>query len=106
MTAYKMRVHLSDPDSTLNVRDAPSKTARRIGRIGDGATVTVQAELDSGWRFVSYGDSGSGYVDGQYLEAVEDEPEQDGDAVRHTTLISDDTGAAIMLVGRWHAADD
>ena len=102
MDAYKMQVVAS----SLNVRNEPGIGGTRIGRLSEGAVVTVQAEMENGWKYVTYGDGALGYVDGQYLEAVEDEPEQDGDAVKHTTLISDDTGAAIMLVGRWHVADD
>lgn len=73
MTAYKMRVVLEDTSSTLNVRNEPGKAGERIGRLGHGAVVTVQEELASGWKRITYGDSGSGYVDGSFLVPY-DEP--------------------------------
>ena len=64
MEPYKMRVVAS----SLNVRNEPGVGGTRIGRISEGTVVTVQAEFDNGWRFVSYGDGALGYVDGSYLE--------------------------------------
>lgn len=76
MTAYPMRVKLGDPESTLNVRNEPGLGGDRIGKLADGTTVTVQAEMENGWRYIAYGDSGNGYVDGRYLEPyAEPEPE-------------------------------
>lgn len=72
---YKMRVRLEDEDSTLSVRNEPGRDGDRIGRLHHGAVVTVQAEFDNGWRFISYGDGTTGYVDGRYLEAVPEEQE-------------------------------
>lgn len=72
MTAYKMRVVLEDTSSTLNVRNEPGKAGDRIGRLGHGAIVTVQAEMENGWKYITYGDSGSGYVDGSYLEEYQE----------------------------------
>lgn len=72
MTAYQMQVRLIDQTSTVNVRNGPSLRNDIIGRLGHGAKVTVQAESD-GWAFVTYGDSGAGYVSAQYL-ALPDEP--------------------------------
>lgn len=66
VTAYKMQVQLSDETSSVNVRKGPGTKHDIIGRLGHGAVVTVQAEAD-GWAFVSYGDSGSGYVSTDYL---------------------------------------
>mgnify|MGYP003289807000 CR=1 FL=1 len=66
VTAYKMQVQLSDETSNVNVRKGPGTKHDIIGRLGHGAVVTVQAEAD-GWAFVSYGDSGSGYVSTDYL---------------------------------------
>lgn len=105
MTAYKMRVVLKDTGSTLNVRNAPGKAGERIGRLGHGAIVTVQAEMENGWKYITYGDSGNGYVDGSFLEAIE-ETDNTPDAVHHTTMINEESGMAIMLVGRWRVADD
>ena len=65
MTPYKMQVVAS----SLNVRNEPGVGGTRIGRLSEGAVVTVQAEMENGWKYVSYGDSGSGYVDGSYLGA-------------------------------------
>ena len=63
MEAYKMVVAAS----SLNVRNEPGIGGTRIGRLGEGAVVTVQVEMENGWKFITYGDSGSGYVDGSYL---------------------------------------
>ena len=68
MTPYKMQVVAS----SLNVRNEPGIGGTRIGRLSEGAVVTVQAEMENGWKFVSFGDSGSGYVDGSYLGAYEE----------------------------------
>lgn len=65
MEAYKMVVAAS----SLNVRDAPGMFGTRIGRLGEGAVVTVVEEFDNGWRRIVYGDSDSCYVDGSYLGA-------------------------------------
>lgn len=73
MTPYNMKVVAS----SLNVRDEPDVKGRRIGRLSEGAVVTVQAEMENGWRFVSYGDSGSGYVDGSYLGAYVEQETQE-----------------------------
>lgn len=63
MEAYKMVVAAS----SLNVRNEPGIGGTRIGRLGEGAVVTVVEEFDNGWMRVTYGDSGSGYVDSSYL---------------------------------------
>ena len=63
MEAYKMKVVAS----SLNVRDEPGIGGTRIGRLSDGAVVTVQAEMENGWKYVTYGDGALGYVDGSYL---------------------------------------
>ena len=79
VTAYKMQVNLIDKTSTVNVRKGPSMRHDIIGRLGHGAVVTVQAEADD-WAFVTYGDSGAGYISAQYLampeETQETAPEQ------------------------------
>lgn len=70
MTPYKMKVVAS----SLNVRNEPGIGGTRIGRLGESAVVTVQAEMENGWKFVSYGDGASGYVDGSYLGAYVEPP--------------------------------
>ena len=69
MDPYKMRVVAS----SLNVRNEPGVGGTRIGRISHGAVVTVHAEMENGWKYVTYGDGALGYVDGSYLEAVQDD---------------------------------
>ena len=63
MEAYKMKVVAS----SLNVRDEPDVKGKRIGRLSEGAVVTVQASFSDGWKYVTYGDGALGYVDGSYL---------------------------------------
>ena len=67
MEAYKMTVVAS----RLNVRNEPGIDGTRIGRLSEGAVVTVQAEMENGWKYVTYGDGALGYVDGSYLGAYE-----------------------------------
>ena len=90
---YKMRVVAS----SLNVRNEPGVGGTRIGRISEGTIVTVQAEFDNGWRFVSYGDGALGYVDGSYLEAVQEEQE----AKPPEITIIDSDGNTFKPVGDW-----
>lgn len=101
VTAYKMQVQLQDTTSTVNVRKGPGKKYDIIGRLGHGAIVTVQVETE-GWAFVTYGDSGSGYVSTDFLTLYE-EPE--APAQTWTTLMSDE-GAVIVLKGSWRIAED
>ena len=70
MEAYKMKVVAS----SLNVRDEPDVKGRRIGRLSEGAVVTVQAEMENGWKYITYGDGALGYVDGSYLGAYVEPP--------------------------------
>ena len=70
MEAYKMKVVAS----SLNVRDEPDVKGRRIGRLSEGAVVTVQAEMENGWKYITYGDGALGYVDGSYLGEYEEPP--------------------------------
>ena len=73
MTPYKMKVVAS----SLNVRNAPGIDGTRIGRLSEGAVVTVQAEMENGWKYITYGDGALGYVDGSYLaEYVEPETQE------------------------------
>ena len=93
MGAYKMKVVAS----SLNVRDEPDVSGRRIGRLNEGAVVTVQASFADGWKYITYGDGALGYVDGSYLEEYV-EP-----AVPETTKITiiDSAGNHFCPVGDW-----
>lgn len=93
MEAYKMVVAAS----SLNVRNEPGVGGTRIGRLGEGAVVTVVEELDNGWRRIAYGDSGSGYVDGSYLGKY-DEPAA---AENPKITIVDSAGNHFCPVGDW-----
>lgn len=104
VATYKMQVKLIEEDSTVNVRKGPGLRYEIIGRLGHGAVVTVQAENDR-WAFVTYGDSGSGYVSTDYLVAYQ-EPEANEPESVTTTIINEETGAAVVLVGGWRVADD
>ena len=70
MEAYKMKVVAS----SLNVRDEPDVKGERIGRLNEGAVVTVQASFADGWKYVTYGDGALGYVDGSYLAEYVEPP--------------------------------
>lgn len=93
MEAYKMKVVAS----SLNVRDEPDVSSRRIGRLNEGAVVTVQAEMENGWKYVTYGDRGSGYVDGSYLGVYE---EPAADEAPKITII-DSANNHFVPVGDW-----
>lgn len=95
--AYKMRVRLQDEDSTLNVRNEPGRAGDRIGRLHHGAVVTVQAEMENGWKYISYGDSGSGYVDGSFLVPYEELDPEKPDALAVTII--DSAGNRFVPVG-------
>ena len=99
VAAYKMKVSLSDETSTLNVRNAPEKGGDRIGKVGHGAVVTVLAEFDNGWKYISYGDSGSGYVDGKYLVAYEEPETESISETDMTCSIIDSVGNVFKPVG-------
>lgn len=103
MESYKAKVVLQDAGSTLNVRNEPGTGGDVIGRLQHGAGVTVQAAFDNGWLYVSYGDSGLGYVSGKYLQRVEDEPTATENviAVSSDMTIVDDAGNTFKPVGGW-----
>lgn len=91
--AYKMKVVAS----SLNVRDEPNVTARRIGRISEGAVVIVQASFADNWKYITYGDGALGYVDGSYLA-----PYEEPDAPEPTKItIIDSAGNQFVPVGDW-----
>ena len=98
VTAYKMQVHLQDMTSTVNVRKGPGTKYDIIGRLGHGAVVTVQAEAD-GWAFITYGDSGSGYVSTDFL-TLHEEPENTIVVSADVTII-DSEGNTFKPVGDW-----
>lgn len=93
MTPYKMQVVAS----SLNVRNEPGIGGTRIGRLGEGAVVTVQAEMENGWKFVSYGDGASGYVDGSYLGEYEEPAMQEAPRI----TIVDSADNHFCPVGDW-----
>lgn len=106
MKTYKAQVYIEDEktkqpmlDSTLNVRNEPGKNGERIGRIGHGAVVTVQAEFENGWKFISYGDGGSGYVDGSFLAPYEELEVEEGSEAESTVTIVDSVGHMFRPVG-------
>jgi len=96
--AYKAKVTLNS--GVLNVRNEPGEGGDIIGRLNDGATVEVQTEYDNGWKFVTYGDSGSGYVSGRYIERVEETEEPVG---RVQLVLTDSEGNTWMPVGEYTA---
>ena len=100
---YKAIVKLNS--GVLHVRNEPGTGGDIIGRLNNGAVVTVQAEHDNGWKYVSYGDSGSGYVSGDYLAPYE-EPE----SVHVQLVFTDSAGNKWIPVGDFKAklqvADD
>ena len=93
MEAYKMKVVAS----SLNVRNEPGIGGDRIGRLSEGAVVTVQAEMENGWKYVSYGDSGSGYVDGSYLAEYVEPPVPEAPKI----TIIDSANNHFSAVGDW-----
>ena len=99
MKSYKAQVKLQKVDSTLNVRNEPSKNGDRIGRIGHGAIVTVQAEYENGWKFISYGNNSSGYVDGSFLIPYEEPEVEEGNEAESLVTIVDSVGHTYRPVG-------
>lgn len=93
MTPYKMQVVAS----SLNVRNEPGIGGTRIGRLSEGAVVTVQTEMENGWKFITYGDGGSGYVDGSYLGAYEEPAAKEAQKI----TIIDSEGNNFSPVGDW-----
>ena len=99
VVSYKAQVKLQKEDGTLNVRNEPSKSGDRIGRIGHGAIVTVQAEYENGWKFITYGDNASGYVDGSFLSPYEEPEVEEGNEVESLVTIVDSVGHTFKPVG-------
>lgn len=106
MTDYRARVTAS----SLNVRNEPGLGSMRIGAFKRGTVVSVQADYDNGWRYVSSGGV-IGYVDGRYLEAIPDDeqdaqenqadPEQASQGA-FRIIIVDSAGNRFEPVGDWH----
>lgn len=105
MEKGKARVVLSDPSSRLNVRAAPRTQAKRIGSLRDGDEVTVRAWREDGWTEIEY-DGGAGYVSSEYLQRIEERPEEKPEDARYTTLLNEETGVTVVLVGAWRTAED
>ena len=93
MEAYKMKVVAS----SLNVRNEPGIGGTRIGRLNEGAVVTVQASFADGWKYVTYGDGALGYVDGSYLEEYVEPAAQEAPKI----TIVDSAGNHFAPVGDW-----
>lgn len=93
MEAYKMKVAAS----SLNVRDEPDVKGKRIGRLNEGAVVTVQASFADGWKYVTYGDGALGYVDGSYLEEYVEPAAAEAPKI----TIIDSAGNHFAPVGDW-----
>lgn len=104
MQSYKAVVQLANPESYLNVRDAPGIGGARIGKVYSGTVVTVQAAMGNEWVFIQYA-GGSGYVDGSYLLMVNEE-EKAPEQIETTILLNELTGDTVALVGRWKVAED
>lgn len=104
MEAYDAAVSLRDPDSMLNVRNAPDITAGRIGRLKDGTPVTVLDEPAPGWLHVSYA-GGVGYVSAEYIARQEPVTPED-EAVPMTTSLIDELGNVVTIMGLWRIAED
>ena len=94
---YEAQVVLKE-SKALNIRAGRSTAARRIGSVPNGATVIVCQE--GAWPLIEY-DGLQGYVCGDYLEAIEPAPEP-----VKTTMLVDESGTAIVLVGSWRVAED
>ena len=99
VVSYKAQVSLQKEDSTLNVRNEPSKGGDRIGRIGHGAVVTVQAEMPNGWKYITYGEGMSGYVDGSFLAMYEEPEVEEGNEAESLVTIVDSVGHAFKPIG-------
>ena len=93
MEAYKMKVVAS----SLNVRNEPGICGDRIGRLNEGAVVTVQAEMENGWKYITYGDGALGYVDGSYLGAYVEPPVPEAPKI----TIIDSANNHFSPVGDW-----
>ena len=105
MEEYTGVVVLSDINSTLNVRNAPDKEARRIGRLSHGAQVRVLADLYDSWLYIDYGESVNGYVAKQYIQRVEEEkPDEEPEnviVINNDILIVDSAGNEFRPQGGW-----
>ena len=99
MESYMAQVILKNPGSALNVRNEPGTGGDVIGTLTHGELVTVQAEMDNGWRYVS-ANGVSGYVDGRYLAYVTEIQEDtvEADAADTITII-DGAGNTFTPVG-------
>lgn len=95
MESYRAKVTAS----TLNVRNSPGTDGTRIGKLSNGAVVTVLAQ-DGDWLFVSYGDGASGYISGDYVARIS-EAELPDIIVSPEITIIDDAGNTFKPKGSW-----
>ena len=99
---YRAVVHAS-PNLRLRAKAVRGKI---IGYIPDGEAIDVLTDGD--WPRVRYLDS-VGYVSGEYLERMDDEPvmgDEETEEQALTKLVPLNGGTPIMLVGRWRVAED
>ncbi len=110
-TLYKALVATKEDD--LRVRDAP-KTGRIIGHAPRSKTVDVLSEGD--WPRIRYGEL-VGYASAAYLKRIDDAmpvqpvvepdaPDMDVGSRTFTTLICEDSGSIVTLLGKWRMASD
>lgn len=117
MESYKAKIQLNNHNSSLNVRNGAGTDYQVVGKLHHGSPVTVHVELDK-WRYISYGDSGVGYVHADYVrrmtdeeiaqeEAAKEEPVEEPveNVERFTTLVNSE-GMAVVLKGEWRVTDD
>lgn len=102
---YTAKVTLEDPTSSLNLRDGPAATDRKIGSLRHGVMLEVLAEAGD-WRFVRAG-SQIGYVSAAYLQRAgepqtpEAEDEAGAIVVSGDITIVDSAGNRFSPVGSW-----
>lgn len=82
-----------------------------IGSVPRGEIVDVLSDSGDGWPRIQFNEL-LGYASAEYLERIEDAPEDSGrqtgettGRAETTTLISDD-GVIVTLIGHWGIADD
>ena len=117
MESYQAKIQLNNPESSVNVRNGAGTDYQVVGKLHHGAPVTVYVELDK-WRYISYGDSGVGYVHADYVRRLTDEElaqaeseknKADNDNVENVdqfTTIVNAEGVSVVLQGTWRVAED
>ena len=105
MESYQAEV-VAQFGSTVNLRSGPSlKNTTIIKKVPVGTQVTVLSEHGE-FSFVKY-EAASGYMMSSFLLPVTEEPDTDPayDWMEDVILISD-SGAQIVLKGKWRLAED